>query len=62
LLGAEPPEDVVAATTPAERMAMAWALSVEAWAVAGKSLPDYERGKAPVHLWRHGERPPDDDQ
>lgn len=28
---------------------MMWPLALEAWALTGRSLPDYERKSAPIH-------------
>ena len=47
-LGAEPPDDLSAFTTPEERLAMMWPLALEAWELAGRPLPTYSRGEAPV--------------
>jgi hypothetical protein len=33
-----------------ERLAMMWPLAVEAWSVAGRGLPDYERADTPGRL------------
>jgi hypothetical protein len=47
-LGGEPGDDLSATTTAAERLAMVWPLTLEAWAMAGKALPTYSRGEAPI--------------
>jgi len=47
-LGGEPPDDLRATTTAEERLAMMWPLALEAWALAGRDVPDYERSNAPV--------------
>jgi hypothetical protein len=60
-LGEEPEDDLSATTTPAERLAMVWPLTVQAWTLAGRTLPVYERSTIPVRIYRDGERPPDDD-
>jgi hypothetical protein len=60
-LGQEPPDDLSAVTTPAERIAMMWALAESAWKVAGRSWPAYGRANLPARLFRPGTRPPDDD-
>ena len=60
-LGEEPSDDLSDVTTPAERIAMMWALAVSAWKVAGRPLPVYERRDIPARLFRPGDRPPDDD-
>ncbi len=51
-LGDEPPID---ATTPEQRLAMMWELAVQAWAVAGIPIPDYERKDMPVRVLRFWE-------
>jgi hypothetical protein len=40
--------ELCAATTPEQRIAMMDALAREAWQLAGKPLPDYERGDTPI--------------
>jgi|SRR5437588_7251974 len=47
-LGCEPGDDLSATTTAAERLAMVWPLTLEAWAMAGKALPIYSRGETPI--------------
>ena len=47
-LGNEPSDDLRDATTAEERLQMMWPLTVDAWAVSGKQLPDYHRSAAPV--------------
>jgi hypothetical protein len=47
-LVAPPDDDLSESTTAEERLAMMWPLALEAWAVAGLSLPDYPRDQAPV--------------
>jgi hypothetical protein len=59
--GEEPPDDLSATTTPAERIAMMWRLTEEAWRVAGRPLPTYARTRLPARLYRPGEARPDDD-
>jgi hypothetical protein len=57
-LGSEPPDDVDRSTTPEERLAMVWSLTVEAWAVSGRPMPTYPRTGTPVRLCRlDGRRP-----
>jgi hypothetical protein len=53
-LGEEPAEDVSSWTTPAERLGIAWQLSVEAWLLSGGSLPTYTRAELPATLIRDG--------
>jgi hypothetical protein len=40
--------DLSATTTPEQRLAMVWELTVEAWAWAGLPIPDYPRSAMPV--------------
>jgi len=47
-LGEEPSDDLSDATTAEERLQMVWRLTVDAWALSGKRLPDYDRSTAPV--------------
>lgn len=47
-LGQEPGDDLSGFTTAEERLAMVWELTVGAWAVAGRKIPDYPRERAPV--------------
>jgi len=47
-LGAEPPDDLSAFTTPEERLAMMWPLALEAWELTGRPVPTYARNEAPV--------------
>jgi hypothetical protein len=49
-LGQEPGDDLSSITTPEQRLEMVWALTLEAWALAGWPLPAYERSQAPVRL------------
>jgi len=42
-------------TTAGERIAMVWQLTLEAWALAGKPIPDYPRHLMPGRLRRLGE-------
>jgi hypothetical protein len=60
-LGQEPPDDLSETTTPAQRVAMMWGLAEEAWRVAGRPLPTYDRTTLPARLFRPGEPRPDDD-
>lgn len=36
--------------TVAERLAATWELTLQAWAVAGLPLPDYDRAHMPIRL------------
>ncbi len=49
-LGAEPGDDLSSTTTVAERLAMMWPLALDAWALTGRPLPDYERAETPVSV------------
>lgn len=60
-LGEEPPDDLVETTTPGQRIAMMWPLAVEAWSLAGRPLPTYDRRTMPARMFHPGTRPPDDD-
>lgn len=56
LLGHEPGDDLSFSTTAEERLAMMWPLALEAWALFGNSIPDYDRRDAPVRrLYRSAE-------
>jgi len=48
-LGEEPSDDLRGATTAEERLQMMWPLTVDAWTLSGKRVPDYARSAAPVH-------------
>ena len=37
------------------RLAMMWELVTQAWGIAGKQLPEYDREHAPVRVLRGGE-------
>jgi hypothetical protein len=52
VLGDEPGDDLSATTTPEERLAMMWPLALEAWHVAGLTLPAYPRERMPVSCRR----------
>jgi hypothetical protein len=54
-LGEEPPEDESEETSAAERIAAMWRLAREGWALAGRSLPEYDRRSIPARLYRPGE-------
>lgn len=57
-LGQEPAEDLTATTTPAERIAMVWQLTLDTWALSGMPIPDYPREQSPGRVLRpaHGSR------
>lgn len=50
-LGAEPPDDLSAVTTAAERLRMMWPMAREGWRLAGRPLPAYRRGEIPLRLY-----------
>lgn len=52
VLGEEPTGDLRATTTAEERIEMMWALTIDAWALAGKALPTYTREETPIVLRR----------
>ena len=56
-LGEEPRDDLSDCTTPEERIAMMWPLAVDAWASAGRRLPQYSRDRMPGGIVRT--RPPE---
>ena len=49
-LGSEPSDDLSTLTTAEERLEMMWPLTLEAWALAGKPLPEYRREATPILL------------
>jgi hypothetical protein len=49
-LGREPGEDLSASTTAVERLEMIWPLTVDAWTLAGRIIPDYPRHEAPIRV------------
>ena len=51
-LGEEPGDDLSRETTPAQRLAMMWPLAVEAWTLAGRTLPTYGRHEIPISIRR----------
>jgi hypothetical protein len=59
-LGSEPGDDLSQTTTPSARLAMMWGLAQEGWALAGRTLPTYDRAHAPTRLYRPGERREDE--
>ena len=48
----EPGPDLSATTTADERLAMMWPLARDAWALAGRAIPDYPRDRTPVRVIR----------
>jgi hypothetical protein len=53
-------DDISDVTTAAERIAMMWPLAEEAWRLAGRPIPDYDRAHTPCRAFRRGESCPDD--
>lgn len=53
-LGREPGADLSAATTAEQRLEMVWQLTLEAWSLTGRPLPDYARDSMPVAVRRLG--------
>lgn len=51
-LGEEPGDDLSATTTPEERLAMMWPLTLEAWELSGQPVPSYQRHETPVSVRR----------
>ena len=49
-LDTQPGDDLSGVTTPEERLEMMWPLALEAWTLAGATLPDYARRGAPVRV------------
>ena len=53
-LGEEPGDDLSAFTSPDERLAMVWQLTMRAWALMGQPIPAYERREMPGVIRRLG--------
>jgi hypothetical protein len=53
-------DDISDVTTPAERIAMMWPLAQEAWRLAGRPIPDYDRAHTPCRAFLPGDPRPDD--
>lgn len=49
-LGEEPADDPRSLTTPEERVAVMWQLAKDAWASAGRPIPDYPRERTPIRV------------
>lgn len=47
-------DDLSATTTAKERLEMMWPMTVDAWTLAGKKIPEYPRDKTPVRNIRRG--------
>lgn len=54
-LGEEPSDRIDREMTAEERMALVWQLTVEAWALAGREFPSYQRHEVPVRVVRGSE-------
>ncbi len=54
-LGEEPGDTLLAATTVQQRLAMVWRLTQDAWASAGRRIPEYRRSEAPGRVIRSGD-------
>lgn len=50
----EEPDDRLADTTVEERVVMVWQLTLDAWASAGRPIPDCPRSEMPVRVLRNG--------
>lgn len=48
--------DLSATTTAEQRVGMLWELTLGAWALTGKPLPDYARAQMPGQIVRRGAR------
>lgn len=49
----DPPNDDLSVTTTArERLDTVWTLTLEAWALAGWEIPQYERHETPIRVIR----------
>jgi hypothetical protein len=51
-LGEEPSDDLRDSTTAEERLQMMWQLAVDAWSLANRPIPDYNRNEAPIRKLR----------
>ena len=58
-LGEEPGDDLSSTTTAEQRLEMVWALTLEAWELAGRAIPGYERSQAPVRRTSLEQPPPE---
>jgi hypothetical protein len=56
----EADDDISDVTTATERIAMMWPLAQEAWRLAGRPIPTYDRAHTPTRIFRPGESRPDD--
>lgn len=53
-IGREPDDDLIERTTPAERLALVWQLTLEAWSLAGFPIPEYSRARVPLRVVERG--------
>jgi hypothetical protein len=51
-LAAHDSAELLMSRSATERVAMVWALTLDAWAMRGESLPDYPRALAPGRVLR----------
>ena len=51
-LGDEPVDDLSETTSPGERLAMVWPLTVLSWRLASREIPAYERRDMPGRVIR----------
>jgi len=51
-LGQEPVDDLRTTTSAAERVAMVWQITQDAWSLAGRTIPEYLRHQTPVRVVR----------
>jgi hypothetical protein len=58
-LGEEGSDDLSATTSAAERLGMMWQLAKDAWAAAGRPIPDYPREEMPIAKRRLHDPPAD---
>jgi len=61
-LGEEPEDDLIETSTPEQRLAMIWELSLDAWTLSGRPFPEYSRAEAPLRVIRTGIRSAQDDE
>lgn len=54
-LGQEPSDDLSEWTTANGRLAMVWPLTLLAWSLAGREVPDYDRRDLPGRVLRAGD-------
>jgi len=51
-LGQEPSDDLSSVTTPEQRIAMMWPLTIQAWTLARRPFPEYSRDATPLRVIR----------